>query len=68
MNSVTITSPFTLYNVEIVIKDSNGSVLYYEALEELDYVYTLQFDSNVYGSMYSIELIYGDHHLYGYFV
>ena len=54
--------------MEIVIKDSNGSVLYYEALEELDYVYTLQFDSNVYGSMYSIELIYGDHHLYGYFV
>lgn len=66
-NELTIWSPYIMYNVEIVIKNVYGSVLYYEALDELDYSYTFQLDEEDFNSMYSIELIYGDHHLYGYF-
>ena len=67
-NEVIIWSPYIIYDVEMVIKDVYGSVLYYEALDELDYSYGFQLDEEDFNSMYSIELIYGDHHLYGYFV
>lgn len=67
-DEVTIRSPFIIYNVEIVIKDAYGSVLYYEAIDELDYTYPFLLDEEDFNSMYSIELIYGTHHLYGYFV
>ena len=67
-DEVTICSPFIIYNVEIVIKDAYGSVLYYEAIDELDYTYPFLLDEEDFNSMYSIELIYGSHHLYGYFV
>lgn len=67
-NELTIFSPFIICNVEIVVKDGNGNVLYYEVLEELDSLYSFQLDEEDFNSMYSIELIYGDHHLYGYFV
>ena len=67
-NELTIWSPYIIYDVEIVIKDAYGSVLYSEVLDELDYSYTFQLDEEDFNSMYSIELIYGDHHLYGYFV
>ena len=67
-NEVTIWSPYIIYDVEIVIKDAYGGVLYYESLDELDCSYGFQLDEEDFNSMYSIELIYGDHHLYGYFV
>ena len=67
-NEVIIWSSYIIYDVEIVIKDAYGGVLYYEALDELDYSYGFQLDEEDFNSMYSIELIYGDHHLYGYFV
>ena len=67
-NELTIWSPYIIYNVEIVIKDVYGSVLYSDDLDELDYSYTFKLVEEDFNSMYSIELIYGDHHLYGYFV
>lgn len=67
-NELTIWSPYIIYDVEIVIKDAYGSVLYSEVLDELDYSYTFQLDEEDFNNMYSIELIYGYHHLYGYFV
>ena len=61
--------PFKLFPWEYeIIKDVYGSVLYSDDLDELDYSYTFQLDEEDFSSMYSIELIYGDRHLYGYFV
>ena len=65
---VSIITPFTLYDVELVVRDSNGCILYSETHEELSNTYSMMIEEEYCNKVYSIELIYGDHHLFGYFV
>lgn len=61
----TITPPYTIYNVEIVIKDDDGNVLYEETVNEIDGSYCIYVLSTVASEMHSIELVYSNHHLFG---
>ena len=61
----TITLPYTIYNVEIVIKDDDGNVLYEETVNEIDGSYCIYVLSTVASEMHSIELVYSNHHLFG---
>lgn len=61
----TITPPYTIYNVEIVIKDDNGNILYDETVNEIDGSYCIYVSNSVASEMHSIELVYPNHHLFG---
>lgn len=62
----TITPPYTIYNVEIVIKDDNGIVLYSDIVDEINSNYMFYVTCIVADDMSSIEIIYSEHHLIGF--
>ena len=61
---VTIWSPYIINNVEIIIRDVTGCIIYQETLDELDFTYVINLTEDEANQVYSIELVYGGQHLY----
>ena len=59
--------PYELEDVTIVIRDEDGLVLYYDVVSSITDYYMFLLTDDVIADMYSIELYYGDWHLYGEF-
>lgn len=66
-NTFVLATPYELEDVTIVIRDENGTVLYYETVSSITDYYMFQLTDDVIADMFSIELYYGDRHLYGEF-
>ena len=67
-NTFVLATPYGLENVTIVIRDENGTVLYYDTVSSITDYYMFQLTDDVIADMFSIELYYGYRHLYGEFV
>lgn len=67
-NTFVLATPYELEDVTIVIRDENGTVLYYDTVSSITDYYMFQLTDDVIADMFSIELYYGDRHLYGEFV
>lgn len=67
-NTFVLATPYELEDVTIVIRDENGTVLYYDTVNSITDYYMFQLTDDVIADMFSIELYYGDRHLYGEFV
>ena len=66
-NTFVLATPYELEDVTIVIRDENGTVLYYDTVSSITDYYMFQLTDDVIADMFSIELYYGDRHLYGEF-
>lgn len=66
-NTFVLATPYELEDVTIVIRDENGTVLYYCTVNSITDYYMFQLTDDVIADMFSIELYYGDYHLYGEF-
>lgn len=66
-NTFVLAVPYELEDVTIVIRDEDGIVLYYNTVSSITDYYMFQLSNDVIAEMYSIELYYGDYHLYGEF-
>ena len=67
-NTFVLATPYELEDVTIVIRDENGTVLYYDTVSSINDYYMFLLTDDVIADMFSIELYYGDRHLYGEFV
>lgn len=66
-NTFVLAVPYELEDVTIVIRDEDGIVLYYNTVSSITDYYMFQLTNDVIADMFSIELYYGDYHLYGEF-
>lgn len=66
-NTFVLTVPYELEDVTIVIRDEDGAVLYYDLVSTITDYHIFLLTNDVIADMFSIELYYGDHHLYGEF-
>ena len=66
-NTFVLATSYELENVTIVIRDEDGSVLFYDVVSSITNYYMFQLSDDVIADMFSIELYYGDCHLYGEF-
>lgn len=66
-NTFVLATPYELEDVTIVIRDENGTVLYYDTVSSITDYYMFLLTDDVIADMFSIELYYGDSHLYGEF-
>ena len=66
-NMFVLAVPYELENVTIVIRDEDGTVLYYNSVSSITDYYMFVLSNDVIADMFSIELYYGDYHLYGEF-
>lgn len=66
-NTFVLAVPYVLNDVTIVIRDEDGLVLYYDVVSTITDYYMFLLTNDVIADMYSIELYYGDYHLYGEF-
>lgn len=66
-NTFVLATPYELEDVTIVIRDENGTVLYYNTVSNITDYYMFLLTDDVIADMFSIELYYGDRHLYGEF-
>ena len=63
-----IWSPYTIDMLQVIIRDEDNDIIYSNVCMPLiQGMTTFALPSTVCTDMYSIELIYGDHHLIGYF-
>lgn len=62
-----LATPYELDDVTIVIRDEDGTVLYYNTVSTIADYYMFVLSNDVIADMFSIELYYGDYHLYGEF-
>lgn len=63
---LTIYSPYAIEDMTIIIKDADGVVLY-STMVDVSSTAIIALPSGILGSMATLEIIYGDHHLYGEF-
>ena len=66
-NTFVLATPYELEDVTIVIRDENGTVLYYDTVSSITDYYMFQLTDDVIADMFSVEIYYGDRHLYGEF-
>lgn len=66
-NTFVLATPYELEDVTIVIRDENGTVLYYDTVSSITDYYMFLLDDDTLADLFSIELYYGDWHLYGEF-
>lgn len=66
-NTFVLSTPYELEDVTIVIRDEDGLVLYYDVVSSITDYYMFLLTDDIIADMYSIELYYGDRHLYGEF-
>ena len=63
-----IWSPYTIDMLQVIIRDEDNDIIYSNVCMPLvQGMTTFALPSTVCTDKYSIELIYGDHHLIGYF-
>lgn len=61
-------SPYTIDLLQVIIRDEDDDIIYNNVyMPLLSGTTTLNLSTTVMTDKYSIELIYGDHHLIGYF-
>lgn len=63
---LSIYSPYAIEDMAIVIKDANGVVLY-STMVDVSNTAIVALPNGIFNSMATLEIIYGDHHLYGEF-
>ncbi|MBO4531368.1 MAG: DUF3244 domain-containing protein [Paludibacteraceae bacterium] len=63
---LTIYSPYAIEDMTIIIKDADG-VVFYSTMVDVSSTAIIALPSGILGSMATLEIIYGDHHLYGEF-
>ncbi len=61
----TLTVPYDIEDLEIVISDANGNVLYYNKVDVAAGPYVFYVPSSILSDMALVELYYGDTYLYG---
>ena len=66
-NEIGVISCNALIDVYIVIRDASGAILYSDYVTDMGTSHTFMVSDYVVFFMYSIELIYENHHLTGYF-
>lgn len=66
-NLLYVTSPYYIEEAEIIIYDESGSVIYSVTMSLSATTNTLILPQSVTEEKYSIEIIYGEHDLVGYF-
>lgn len=65
-NTLSLQSSSVIEDVAMTIRDENGNVLV-SSMYNLNGIQSFFLDSNVVATMYSVELVYADNHLIGYF-
>ena len=63
---LTIYSPWTIDSMTVIIKDANGTVLYSTVVDVANTA-VLNLPENILSTMETLEIIFGDRHLYGEF-
>lgn len=63
---LTIYSIYAIEDMTVIIKDADGEVLYSTMVDVLNTA-ILYLPTNILNSMATLEIIYGDYHLYGEF-
>ena len=66
-NTFVLSVPYELEDVTIVIRGEDGLVLCYDVVSSITDYYMFLLTDDIIADMYSIELYYGDWHLYGEF-
>ena len=61
----TLTAPYDIEDLEIIISDANGNVLYYNNVDVTAGPYVFYVPSSILADMVLVELYYGDTYLYG---
>ena len=61
----TLTAPYDIEDLEIIISDANGNVLYYNKVDVPAGPYVFYVPSAILADMALVELYYGDTYLYG---
>ena len=61
----TLTAPYDIEDLEIIISDANGNVLYYNKVDVPAGPYVFYVPSSILADMALVELYYGDTYLYG---
>lgn len=61
-----IYSPYAIEDMTIIIKDADGVVLY-STMVDVSNTAVIPLPSGILGTMATLEIIYGGHHLYGEF-
>lgn len=66
-NTVTISHNYPIDLLQIIIRDEDGDIIYNNVVSFIPPTLTLPLPTEVDEEKYSIELLYGDWHLIGYF-
>lgn len=66
-NTLYVSSPYYIDEAQIIIRDDDGAIIYYTISSLASGVNVFTLSQNVAENMYSIEFIYGDHDLLGFF-
>lgn len=61
----TLTVPYDIDDLDIVISDTNGNVLYYNHVDVTAGSYIFNVPASILNDMVLVELYYGDTYLYG---
>ena len=61
----TLTAPYDIDDLEIVISDANGNVLYYNNVDVTAGSYIFNVPASILSDMVLVELYYGNTYLYG---
>lgn len=64
---LTAQSPYLLTDVMVVIRDSEGAALYTYYINSVSGTASINLPADILSDLYSVELLYGDHHLVGFF-
>jgi hypothetical protein len=64
---VTIITPYQIDDVEVTIRDNQGSVLYSTVIPVIIVQHSIVLPDDVDANKYSIQIAYGDIHLIGFF-
>ncbi len=66
-NYLYVSSPYYIDEAQIIIRDEDGTIIYNTVISLASGVNVFILPQNVADDMYSIEFIYGDHDLFGFF-
>jgi len=66
-NYLYVSSPYYIDEAQIIIRDEDGTIIYNTVISLASGVSVFILPQNVADDMYSIEFIYGDHDLFGFF-
>lgn len=66
-NTLYVSSPYFIDEARIVIRDDDGTIIYNTTSSMASGVNVFTLSQDVAESMYSIEFIYGDHDMFGFF-